>query len=53
MLENEKEYRETLDKLNKLLSKGFTNLSLKEEEELDTLTNLIKDYEEIHCPLPF
>ena len=52
-ISNESEYRAALAAIEPLLKKGFSQLTIEEDEELVCITALIQAYESAHYPLPF
>ena len=52
-ISTDKEYRLALDAIEPFLKKGFSQLTVQEEEELIHITKLIAEYEAQHYHLPF
>jgi antitoxin component HigA of HigAB toxin-antitoxin module len=46
------EYSAAVAEIETYLSKGFDNLTLVEEEALETLSKKVNEYELVHFPMP-
>ncbi len=52
IINNRQEYHEAMVEIERYLAKGVTKLTPMEEEELEKLTDLVRQYEAIHFPMP-
>lgn len=51
-IKTEKQYNKTLDLINEIMKKGENNVSAKELETLQTLTDEVKEYENQYYQFP-